>query len=132
MERSTLSCTTVWMELNTRASVTGTARLPTPISIGASGRCWRDKAHGKQRANSFSLINWLTLARDPFELLLFLIYCPTTMKKIAALLVLVLLPFTGLVEARGRSRSSAPRYSGSRHTSSHGGRYPGGRGSSHK
>ena len=45
--------TTAWMEPNTPASVMGMARLPTRISIGASGRCWRDKSG---RGNLLSLI----------------------------------------------------------------------------
>lgn len=51
-----------------------------------------------------------------------------------ALLVVVALTFTGLpdADAKGRSTGSRPNYSGSKHSTSHGGHYDHGQGSSHK
>jgi hypothetical protein len=49
------------------------------------------------------------------------------------LLLLLLLIFSLLAPAEGRSRrSSGPHYAGSKHSKSHGGHYQGGHGKSHK
>ena len=54
------------------------------------------------------------------------------MRAITALFACALIAFGLSAEARGGKAGSRPSYSGSKHTSSHGGSYTGGSGSSHK
>lgn len=54
------------------------------------------------------------------------------LRTVAILLMLLLLP-CGFIDAKGKSsHSSRPYYGGGHHTTSHGGRYSGGTGPSHK
>lgn len=53
------------------------------------------------------------------------------MRVITALIACAFIAFALPAEARGKG-GSRPSYSGSKHTSSHGGHYSGGSGSSHK
>ena len=53
------------------------------------------------------------------------------MRAITAMIACAFIAFALPAEARGKG-SSRPSYSGSKHTSSHGGNYQGGQGSSHK
>jgi hypothetical protein len=53
------------------------------------------------------------------------------MRAITALIACAFIAFALPAEARGKG-GSRPSYSGSKHTSSHGGSYTGGSGSSHK
>lgn len=53
------------------------------------------------------------------------------MRTIAAAIACTFIAFALPAEARGSKGGSRPSYSGSKHTSSHGGSYAGGSGSSH-